>query len=200
MTDSPSAPLPRVIAFFDFDGTLVKGDSLWPFLLEAVGPFRCFYALMTALTVYLMTGKTKDRRTLIKSVMLEKALKGRNLESLAPAVARLCLWPRWLESRDALQKHAEAGHYIVIASGSLDVYLKALLADVPHNAILCTEMESEGGVLTGRMKNGNCVRETKAERVAATMQAFGPIDESWAYGNAPHDLPMMKLVTHAVIV
>ncbi len=191
---------PRVIVFFDFDGTLVKGDSLWPFLIKAVGARRCLYAMAAALIVYVLTPQTTDRRTLIKAVLLEKALKGRSLKSLAPAVDRLRLWPCWLESRKALQRHADAGHHIVIASGSLDIYQESLLADVPHNALLCTEMESENGVLTGRMKNGNFVRETKAERVAATMKAFGPVDESWAYGNAPHDLPMMKLVTHAVIV
>lgn len=191
---------PRVMAFFDFDGTLVKGDSLWPFLIHAVGVWRCLYAMAAALIVYALTPSTMDRRTLIKAVLLEKALKGRSLKSLEPAVARLRRWPRWLETRAALQRHADAGHHIVIASGSLDLYLESLLAEVPHHALLCTEMESENGILTGRMKSSHCVRETKAARVAALMKAFGAVDESWAYGNAPHDLPMMKLVTHAVVV
>jgi phosphoserine phosphatase len=96
--------------------------------------------------------------------------------------------------------HHAKGHTIVIASGGLDLYLPALVKDLPPCAVICTEMEIKDGIITGEMTNGNCVRQRKAELVAAYMAAHGPFDASWGYGNFPHDLPMLELVKYRTIV
>ncbi|HAX90789.1 MAG TPA: HAD-IB family hydrolase [Rhodospirillaceae bacterium] len=196
----PAKPARRVIAFFDFDGTLAKGDSLWTFLVVAVGWLRCLYALFCGLLAYAVAPKNQDRRTIIKKILLEKTLKGRRIDDLAPAIERMRSWPHWLETMVTLREHANDGHHIVIATGSLDLYVAAMMDGAPYHAILSTEMEVEDGVLTGLMKGGNCVRQVKAERVADYLKNYGAVDESWAYGNAPHDLPMMELVTHNVVI
>lgn len=38
----------RIVAVFDFDGTLVAGDSLWPFLVRAAGRVWASTALAEA--------------------------------------------------------------------------------------------------------------------------------------------------------
>jgi phosphoserine phosphatase len=50
------------------------------------------------------------------------------------------------------------------------------------------------------MTKGNCVRLRKAERVAEWLQDNGPFDDTYGYGNAPHDLPMLELLNHKIIV
>ena len=191
----------RTVAFFDFDKTLAEGESLWPFLVAAAGMPRCLLAVAQGMAAYLLTPAGEDRRTIVKDILLRRALAGRHVADLAPAIARMRLWPRWLEPAfSALQKHHAAGDHIVVISGSLDLYLPAMLEGVPHDAIISTTMEVEGGVLTGRMAFGNCVRARKAELVAAYLAQHGPFDDSWGYGNAPHDLPMMDLLKHRVVV
>jgi len=199
MSESKSG---RTIAFFDFDGTLAAKDSLWPFLLAARGRLRCYVAVFWAVLAYLFTPPGRDRRTIIKDTLLRHTLGGLTLAELKPAIERMRDWPRWLDSAtEALKKHHEAGHVIVIATGSLDLYVPTMLKNaLPYHDLICTSMEIVDGALTGRMASGNCVRERKAELVAAYIAANGPFADSWAYGNAPHDLPMMALVKNRVVI
>jgi HAD superfamily phosphoserine phosphatase-like hydrolase len=142
-----------------------------------------------------------DPRTYIKAQLMQRLLAGRRPEKLTGALEKLYAWEKWnAPIKQKLMEHHEAGHHIVIASGGLDLYLSALLKDVPHNAIICTQAEVKNGVLTGKMANGNCVRERKAQLVAQYLAAHGPFAESWGYGNLPHDLPMLNLLKHRVIV
>ncbi|MDP9195917.1 MAG: haloacid dehalogenase-like hydrolase, partial [Pseudomonadota bacterium] len=63
-----------------------------------------------------------------------------------------------------------------------------------------TDLEVVDGILTGRMDGGNCVRQEKARRVRAFLEQHGPFDETWGYGNRPHDIPMLDLLDHRIIV
>jgi HAD superfamily phosphoserine phosphatase-like hydrolase len=201
--DEPLMPVPAarpVVAVFDFDNTLVKGDSLWPFLVAVAGWPRALVALAVARSRCLVR-RPADAPTSIKGQMLWMVLTGQREAGLGRAVAKLRRWPRWIDANLAiLKEHYAAGHHVVIASGGLDLYLPVLLEKIPHHALVCTRMESVGGVLTGRMESGNCVRARKAELVAAYLGTLGPSGESWAYGNYPHDLPMMQLAQYRVIV
>lgn len=196
---SPAAA--RTIAIFDFDATLIKGDSLWPFLAAVAGWPRCLLALALALCVWAARRTKGDARTFIKSRLLMALLAGRRVDSFDRARQKLRGWVVWLEpTLKALREHHAAGHHIVIASGGLDLYLPDLLRDIPHHALICTQMEVKDGCVTGAMLSQNCVRKRKAELVAAYLAAHGPFEESWGYGNLPHDLPMLALVRHRVIV
>lgn len=200
MKASPCDSVKRCIAVFDFDGTLAAHDSLWPFLVAVAGLPRCLYAMACGVLKALLLREDSDRRTVMKEVLLSKILAGRQLKDLGPAIERMRTWPRWLDSAEALRRHAAQGCHILIATGGLDLYVKEMLGELPYHAILCTEMEVCDGALTGRMLHGNCVRLKKAELVAAYLKEKGPYAESWAYGNAPHDLPMMELTTHRIII
>lgn len=188
------------LAVFDFDATLAKGDSLWPFLQKAVGKPRSYWSLACALLAYAAQPCSKDGRTIIKRVLLKHALKGKNLSSLKSAIESMHTWPEWMQTVEELKRHHKAGHKILIASGGLDIYIKSMLRDIPYHDILCTKMEVVDGVLTGNMVSGNCVRARKAELVKKYIESHGPFSESWGYGNAPHDIPMMEHLHRGVIV
>lgn len=194
---------PRTVAFFDFDATLSKGDSLWPFLVAAAGWPRCILALFAGAGAYLLAlvHPGMDRRTAIKDALLHVTMRGLKVAELGPAIERMKRWPRWLEpAHSALLEHHAKGHTIVIATGSLDLYVPQMLGDLPYDAILCTQMENVDGRLTGRMLSGNCVRGRKAQLVEEYLAEEGPFEDSYAYGNAPHDLPMMLHVRHGIII
>lgn len=192
----------RAVALFDFDGTLVTGDSLPTFIACCVGWPR---TVATALFAVLVTLRAADRRTAFKALWLRLTLRGFPLARLPAAQEKLAQKLRWLkQQQDRLLWHKQRGDVIVIASGGLDLYLAAFLRDVAPDYILCTEMEQGAGemagALTGAMQGGNCVRDEKKRRVAALLQTLEPHGAVWAYGNLPHDLPMMELATHRVIV
>lgn len=189
------------IAIFDFDGTLAIRDSLWPYLLRAAGPLRCAAAVLAAVKGYVLAPKGKDRRTAIKENLLRVALSDISLVQASRAGARMRHWPKWIESTvSALKNHHAQGHHVLIATGSLDLYIEDMLADIPHDAVLCTVMEKKDGFLTGHMLSGNCVRQRKAQLVGEYLAKNGPYDDVWVYGNAPHDLPMMEWAQHKIII
>lgn len=188
----------RAIALFDFDGTLVTGDSLPTFIACCVGWPR---TVATALFAALVTLRASDRRTAFKALWLRLTLRGFPLTRLPAAQEKLAQKLQWLPQQHArLLWHKQRGDVIVIASGGLDIYLGAFLHAVAPDHILCTVMEQGADMLTGVMRSGNCVRAEKKHRVAELLQALEPHGAVWAYGNLPHDLPMMELATHRVIV
>jgi len=193
------------VAVFDFDDTLNEGDSFVPFLIRASNVFWVSAVAIEALVRHAVRRArkqpTESLRTSVKGHMLRRVLKGKRPEELSKAVAKMRGWqkPVWNVLK-LLHEHHENGDKIVIASGSLDLYMPELLRDVPYDALICTDVGVADGVITGEMVNGNCVRRCKAARVRAWLNAFGPFEDSFGYGNYPHDLPMMELVHHRVIV
>lgn len=191
------------LAVFDFDDTLIEGDSLWAFLSYAGGGTLRMSTAFVRATATLVVDDWRDEsfRTLLKERLLRRLIAGKGCDELKPAVERLRGWRRWKEPiRQVLLDHYAKGHHVVIASGSLNLYMPRLIDDLPHHALICTDVAVVGGVVEGSMPNGNCVRKRKAERVATYMREHGPFGESWGYGNAPHDVPMMELMTHRVTV
>ncbi|MGB9152411.1 MAG: HAD family hydrolase [Alphaproteobacteria bacterium] len=192
-------------AIFDFDHTLIEGDSLWPYLGYAVGKGLSYVALAEALAVltlrYVQFRQPESARTFIKDRILRNLLAGKKQAALAPASARTRIWQKEnAQMMRRLQEHRANGDVIVIASGSLDLYLPILLRDIPHDALICTEIGVKNGIVTGEMIKGNCVRQNKAARVKEWLDANGPFDETYGYGNYPHDVPMLNLVKHRIIV
>ena len=193
------------VAIFDFDHTLIMGDSLWPFLMNVAGGISCYAALAEAVAILALQharGQTDgDDRTVVKAQMLRRLLKDRKRERLVDAAVRTRAWQKEnAPLMRRLREHREQGDTIVIASGGLDLYLPELLRDVPHDALICTQIGVADGIVTGEMINGNCVRMRKAELVGEWLAVNGPFGESFAYGNYPHDVPMMELTKHRIIV
>ena len=46
----------------------------------------------------------------------------------------------------------------------------------------------------------NCVRKWKAQMLSEYLGTVEPFAESWGYGNFPHDVPMLNLLKHQIIV
>jgi phosphatidylglycerophosphatase C len=192
--------VPRSIAIFDYDGTLVHRDSLLQFMVLACGWPKALWGLTLSL---LKPHKGEmDYRTGVKTAWLRRCLKGQQEGDLRALAGQLKGLQHWKEpAYSALLKHKADGALIVVATGALDLYIRALLADLPVDLVLATELETTAdGRLTGALKGGNCVRKEKARRVAALLAAEGPFAISYGYGNAPHDLPMLDLLDQRMVI
>ena len=189
-------------AFFDFDDTLTHGDTL-PFFLASVRgwPWTILaYALAAAAGPFIPCPGSNDRRGRIKAVLLRLTLAGLPATRAQRAGGRMKPRIRWRTAIVAeLRRHHEQGHRIVVVSGAATIYLPALLADLPVDEILGTELEAQDGVLTGRIAGVNRVRAAKAATVRDWLAIHRP-EQSWGYGNAPHDLDMLALLDHKTVV
>lgn len=187
-------------AFFDFDDTLIHGDSLLTFLEEAAGAWTARRAFALAAASALRDrafggdGAHVEFKTAVKAKALRWTLAGATLDDCAAAAGRVAGRLRWCEAMLKTVGDLRAqGARIVLATGALDVYLPAVLAPLgPLDGLLCTEMAVVDGRLTGAMASANCVRGEKARRVRewlASQNVAG--GASVGYGNRPSDLPML---------
>lgn len=193
---------PKTLAVYDFDNTLIKGDSLWLFVRALRGLSLAGLTFALGLLWALLTPEFyADHRTAIKRRWLRLVLAGQTLDACQQAAHVVRLRIEWLgEIVKTLEQHAASGAEIVIATGALNVYIATLLEGVPYHLVLCTVMEERAGVLTGRLATPNTVRHVKAELVAEYIKRRGPFARITGYGNKPSDLPMLALCDDAFVV
>lgn len=193
-----------VLAVFDFDGTLTTADSLGAFLHRQLGSPAWAWALLRQSPVLLAYVLRLVPNHQAKAALLQQALTGASQASLDACAEQLVqTWlPRHLDhwALDELQSHQLAGHTCVLLSASLDIYLRAVARalDIPH--LVCTGLELQDGVCTGRMSTPNCHGEEKWRRLQAWFEIQKRPREDWeihAYGDTRGDIPVLRQADQA---
>lgn len=184
-------------AFFDFDKTLVKGDSLFPYLLylykhKQIGLMNLWKAGMAALG-YAIKAIEAGRA---KQIALD-FLKYKSAEELALYNRKFL---QSLQVFTGAKKRIESlraeGAKIVLVSASCDVYLQYVQDILDVDVILCTQVQD--GIV-----QKNCKGKEKVHRIEAYLAEVGETIDyaaSYAYGDSASDLPMMALVKNRIIV
>lgn len=191
------------VVFFDFDDTLIHGDSLLTFLEEAAGRWTARRAFVLAAAkawrdrAFGGGGAHVDFKTAVKAAALRWTLAGASLDDCRAAALRVADRLRWDDAMvKLLADQRGQGRRAVLATGALNVYLPYVIDPLgPLAGVLATEMAVENGRLTGEMASFNCVRAEKARRVREWLAARGDVGLTLAYGNRPSDLPMLAAVS-----
>lgn len=199
--------MPEKIAFFDFDDTLFRGDSILPYLLygvrRGVAPWR---QVFTALWGYLRWRVNPARATNAKNLTLsylaghtQAEMDALGRDFLREYAARRC----FSQARAELERlHAE-GFRLVVVTASADVYMRLLPEFLPVDDVIATRCSLDGaGRYTGRVEE-NCKGDEKPRRIRAWL-AFSGLTPDWpacrAYGDSLSDAPMLEMVGHPVLV
>jgi phosphatidylglycerophosphatase C len=197
------APPRRVVAAFDFDGTLTRRDTVLPFLVQVAGRAPVARSLAAQSPALVQMALGRGDRDLAKTQLIARVLSGREWEDVAAsgrAFARRVI-ARGLrpDTVARLAWHRAEGHHIVIVSASLDAYLHEVAEQLGVDAVLCTTLErDERGRVTGRLVGGNCRGPEKVARLRAHVG-----DEPmllWAYGDSSGDRELLALADRAVRV
>lgn len=199
-------PPVTVIAAFDFDGTLTRGDTFTPFLARGLGWPRFLLAVLRCspwLTGYALRLVRND---VAKARLMRATLSGRTTAEMEDWTTHWLAedFPGQLQAWTLarLVYHQQAGHCCVLVSASPDIYLRRVARQLGFDGLICTEMEVEDGRLTGRMRTPNCYGEQKVLRLNAWLsERFGVAPASamtlYAYGDTAGDKPMLRLAQHA---
>lgn len=201
---APAADGPPVeVAAFDFDGTLTRRDTLLPYLQRGLGWPRFLWALLLSspwLAAFALRLVSNHRA---KARLLRVALGGRSEEEITQWTAAFVqqqLPAQWQPDMLArLRRHQQLGHCCVIVSASPGIYLHEVGRVLGMHAVLCTELATRDGALTGEMATPNCHGQEKVRRLQEWLLARGlqkPL-ALHAYGDSSGDVPLLNLADYA---
>jgi phosphatidylglycerophosphatase C len=180
----------RVVAAFDFDGTLSTRDNFVPFLRLVAGSRAIGRALAAGSAQLGARGTPPWNRDALKAEVVRRIFAERNAASIevlarafADDVVRSYLRPDTIEQADW---HRTQGHALVIVSASLGCYLRPIAERLRFDAVLCTELEiGEDGCFTGGLAGANVRGAEKARRLDGWLD--GAPAYVWAYGDSGGD-------------
>ncbi|HEX4776113.1 MAG TPA: HAD-IB family hydrolase [Acidimicrobiia bacterium] len=194
--DTAGEDASRVVAAFDFDGTITRRDTLLPFLVYACGRARVAAALATVAPRLTLALAGRGSRDDAKVALLERVVAGRDAAEIAAAgrafADRLAADTRRFRA-DVLERvrwHRDAGHEVVLVSASLTTYLDPLAPRLGFDTVLATTLEvASDGRLTGQLVGLNCRGPEKVARLDAWLA--GSACTLWAYGDSSGDDEML---------
>ena len=147
-------------ALFDFDGTLIRGDSIVRFVryahargLTGAGGLARAALWAAAYGLRLATAERAKRESLSFLAGREQA----GVEALGRAFCREELIPRlYPQGVEELRKRHAEGAEVLLITASPTFYLEALKDELPIRRIIGTRMHVENGVYTGLIAGENC--------------------------------------------
>jgi len=191
-------PPRRVVAVFDFDGTITDRDTLVPFLVLAFGRARVaatFAALAGTGLAYLLRRTPIDE---FKRRVLRRLVAGasaQRLRALGPVHARALaprLRPRALER---IAWHRAQGHRLVLVSSTLDLYLTPVGTQLGFDDVLCSRLACGGERFSGELEGADCTGPEKLRRLRALLGDLRD-HELHVYGDSDGDRELLAAADH----
>ena len=191
----------KSFAFFDFDGTLIPGDSIAAFVRYArkrgFMPRREFLRAMLSAAGFLLGVKNAaDSKN--AALRFRMRLSPADREALDRDFVRDCLLPRvYPQGQVCLDLHRQAGRETVLVTASTENYMQIIADELGFSALLATPLNPDGTV------GENCRGEEKPRRIRDWLREQGleaDFAASFAYGDSKSDLPMLLLCGHPVQV
>jgi phosphatidylglycerophosphatase C len=184
------------IALFDFDGTVTFKDTFTPFIYFASSRTRI--ALGTVLLGPMILGYKLGliAAPRMRAAIARVAFQGRRESEVKDLGGRYSATLSALVRPEALERirwHQANGDVVVVVSASLGAYLSGWCEG--HGVeLVCTELESKDGVLSGRYAGGDCTGSEKARRVQERhdMTRYAIV---YAYGDTKEDRELLSLAT-----
>ena len=192
---------PRIAAFFDFDGTLIDGYSaaaLYSHRLRnfEIGPVEAAHTVLAGLRGPLSEDQFAQ--------LVERGIRGwagRADDDMAELGERLFVQgiaaTLFHDAWRLTKAHQRRGHTVVIATSATRFQAGPLARRLGVENLLCTELETEDSILTGRLAG----RTLWGPGKIAAVQAFAAghdidLATSHGYANGDEDVPFLQAVGH----
>lgn len=202
------AALPQLVgraAVFDLDRTLLPGSSLVALArVMARNGMLSGQQLVTGLAmdrVFRRRGSNDEdvdrlRATALRQVAgLDVAVLGRLVDEVGRRLsAQVLPGPRML-----LQRHRDAGDFVVILSASPQELVEAVAVRLGAQRAVGTRAGIEGARYTGELDGPFCYGAGKLERLEQDLGP-GALDGATAYADSLSDLPVLEACSEPVAV
>jgi HAD superfamily hydrolase (TIGR01490 family) len=189
--------LKKGIAFFDFDGTITKKDSLLEFIRFCKGKLSFIVGFLLNMH-YLLGYKLK----LISNQKAKERILGYFFNKMPLHVFEDCC-RRFNEERlpylirpgalKEIKSLKDKGYIIVIVSASPENWIRDW-AKQNDLEMISSILEIQNGKLTGKICGKNCHGQEKVRRILEKYH-ITDFDEILAYGDSYGDRPMLDLAS-----
>jgi len=190
----------EVVAVFDFDGTLLAGDSFFRFVTwrrDRLRVLKDLFVTAPLLPLYLLRLVGNERH---KMALFSRAFSGMRIEefeALGKAFAAEQL-PAMLrqEALQCMLAHKARGHRIAIVSASLETWIRPWSETHEVDMLLASKPEVYEGRLTGRLEGTNCFGVEKTRRLFCALPQKREAYEIYAYGDSRGDRDLLAAADH----
>ncbi len=196
----------KVAAFFDMDGTVLRGESQFSFLLcclwcGTAPPFRSLI-VATRYAGYLL-GLSQDARQLRASgFALFQDVSVERLEAIGTEFFKSKLAHRIRRQSVALvAAHKKYGHTTVLVTSACELVARPFAAQFGFDAIIATRLHTRDGFYTGERELPEPYGAGKREIVErlCVQLSISP-SNSFAYTDHHSDLSLLEFVGHPIAV
>ena len=183
----------KAFAFFDFDNTLIKGDSIFYLVLFFYKryPLKSYRLLYSAWCFF--KWKCHLGSFLSFKASLLYVLDDLTQEQLHQFYQQECVSRYYLHVVETLYQRKQEGCLIYLVSASPEAYLRE--TDLPVDVIIGTQTDGK----SHRIISENCSKEEKVHRIMEDLNQKGleiDYEHSYGYSDSESDLPMLRLVKH----
>ncbi|MDR1810436.1 MAG: haloacid dehalogenase-like hydrolase [Prevotella sp.] len=162
------APQKKIIAAFDFDGTITTKDTLFDFIAFYHGKVKLLLGLVILSPVLVLYLLKIVKNSTAKQSMFAYFFKGepisvfeRKCQVYADRIAEISR-PEVLE---LLQEHQSRGEQVVIVSASIDRWIVPWATRMNIETVIGTTVRVENGCVERHFLSANCYGQEKVSRL-----------------------------------
>ncbi|MES2457717.1 MAG: HAD-IB family hydrolase [Bacteroidota bacterium] len=183
----------RIIAAFDFDGTITNSDSLWSFIKYNVR----YSKILTGAVLFAQTMLLFKLRLISNQVAKEKLMKiffaGVDYNHFLKICDNFSDKIDLIVRQKALNKikwHIAEGHEVVIISASPQLWILPWAISNGIETVIATRLEIIDNTITGRFMGKNCHGK---EKIARFIEIYPNREDYilYAYGDSSGDRPLL---------
>lgn len=188
----------KVLAIFDFDGTLTIKDTFLELIRYQKGWFSfwsgfCKLSPFVALHLVKIIPNWKA-----KEKVLSHFFKGENIKDFQSKCDQFSMEviPTMFRSEaiKKLEQHQKAGHEVVVISASAENWLSGWCKSKGVK-LIATRLEVESEKLTGRILGKNCYGPEKLKRLEEQFD-LSEYSEVHVYGDSRGDREILEVASH----
>lgn len=178
------------LSFFDFDGTLIKGDSFSMFIRFVCGNFKYFFGafvLSPVLISFILRLVSNDKA---KEIVFGFFFKGMDESSFVDYCKKFVHVLKKNENKFVVKKMLEENNAIILTA-SPRLWVQPWAAEY-NIEVEGTELEFRNNRLTGKFASRNCRADEKVDRMKKIICDDRSNFLIKAYGDSISDEPMLK--------
>lgn len=186
-------------AFFDFDNTIAKGDTIYKLLAYTIKkhPLSIFRFLLTMIygigyILHLVSKeKLKEKILFPLDLFTSEELRTFYQEKVVPSY-----YPHMVKE---LKKRKDEGCLVFLVTASQEAYMR--FNKLPIDILMGTQTEIINGEYTSHIIGKNCKDTHKVDRINDYLKKNNlaiDYEHSYGYSDSTSDIPMLKLVKNRI--